>query len=332
MVSAICAFIYLAGPLAAQGVQAPPLTVHAIWGSREYASDLEAVAWTKDGKAYTGVEDDAPDNTDLYRFDALTGTKQLLVRGADLVPPGGGKPITIEDYRFSADGSKLLLFTNSARVWRQNTKGTFFVWDVVGRRLTPVSTRPGYQQFAKFSPDGRMVGFVRDNNLYATDLATGAEPALTTDGSENIINGTSDWVYEEELNLRDAFRWSPDGRRIAFWRLDQTAIRPFYLVNQDSLYPTVVPVRYPKTGTPNSTVKIGVTEIATGRTSWVDLGAEQDIYIAAMDFADSPNELWLTRLNRHQNRLFFFNDTATTGAARGIMHDSDSAWVGDNQP
>src|SRR5437867_2418966 len=157
---AVWAVIYLAEPLAAQGVQAPPLSVHAIWGSREYASDLVDVVWMKDGKAYTAVEEDGSGNTDLYRVDALTGTKQLLVRGADLVPPGGGKPIRIEEYRFATDGSKLLLFTNSARVWRQNTKGTFFVWDFVGKRLVPVSARPGYQQFAKFSPDGRMVGFV----------------------------------------------------------------------------------------------------------------------------------------------------------------------------
>ena len=328
----VCAVIRLVGPLAAQGVQAPPLTVHSIWGSREYASDLVDVTWIKDGKAYTAIEEDASGNTDLYRVDALTGTRQLLVRGADLVPPGGGKPIMIEEYRFATDGSKVLLFTNSARVWRQNTKGTFFVWDFAGKRLVPVSARPGYQQFAKFSPDGRMVGFVRDHNIYVTDLATGTETALTTDGGENVINGTSDWVYEEELDLRDAFRWSPDGRRIAFWRLDQTAIRPFYLVNQDSLYPTLVPVRYPKTGTANSTVTIGVTELATGRTSWVDLGGEQDIYIAAMDFADSPNELWLTRLNRHQNRLDLLLADATTGAARVIMSDSDSAWVDANQP
>src|SRR5437867_3015734 len=157
---AVCAIIRFAEPLGAQGVQPPPLTVHAIWGSREYASDLVNVAWMKDGKAYSAIEEDASGNTDLYRVDALTGTKQLLVRGTDLVPPGGGKPIRIEEYRFATDGSKLLLFTNSARVWRQNTKGTFFVWDFVGKRLVPVSARPGYQQFAKFSPDGRMVGFV----------------------------------------------------------------------------------------------------------------------------------------------------------------------------
>src|SRR2546426_5757409 len=138
---AVCAVIAFVEPLAAQGVQAPPLTVHAIWGSREYASDLVDITWMKDGKAYTAIEQDASGNTDLYQVDALTGTKQVLVRGADLVPPGGGKPIVIEEYRLSGDGSKLLLFTNSARVWRQNTKGTFYVWELAGRRLVPVSAR-----------------------------------------------------------------------------------------------------------------------------------------------------------------------------------------------
>ena len=170
--------------------------------------------------------------------------------------------IDVESYQFSKDATKLLIFTNSARVWRQRTKGTFFVWDFTAKRLLPVSTKPGYQMFAKLSPDGRQVGFVRDNNVFVTDLATGAETALTTDGDENIINGTTDWAYEEELDLRDAFRWSPDGQRIAFWRFDQTAVRPFYLLNADSLYPVLTPVRYPKTGTPNSKVQIGVVELA----------------------------------------------------------------------
>ena len=320
--------------LAAQGVQVPPLTVHAIWGTREFASDLVSVAWMRDGKSFTTLEDDAAGNTDLYRVDALTGKRDVLVRGADLVPPGAKQPVAIEEYSFSADGSKLLIFTNSARVWRLNTKGTFYVWDFAARRLKPVSARPGYQMFGKFSPDARMVGFVRDNNLYVTDLATGSETALTTDGGENVINGTSDWVYEEELDLRDAFRWSPDGKRIAFWRLDQSAIRPFYLVDQDSLYPQLVPVRYPKTGTPNSEVKIGVVELATRRTVWVDLAAEQggDIYVAAMGFAGSPAEIWLTRLNRHQNRLDVLLADAATGAARVVMTDSDSAWVDAHEP
>ena len=319
----------LAARLAAQG---PALTVHTIWGTREFASDLVSVTWAKDGTAYTLTEDDSSGATDLYHVDALTGRKQLLVRSADLVAPGSGKPVAIEEYAFSADETKLLIFTNTARVWRLNTKGTYYVWDLAAKRLIPVSAQPGYQMFAKFSPDGRMVGFVRGNNIYVTDLATGVETALTTDGGENIINGTSDWVYEEELDLRDAFRWSPDGRRIAFWRFDQTAIPPFFMIDNDSLYPQLVPVRYPKAGAPNSDVKIGVVELATRRTSWVDLGPDQDSYIAAMDFAGSPDELWLTRLNRHQNRLDLLLADIRSGASRVIMTDMDSAWVDANRP
>ena len=322
-------------PLVAQTPQAaapPALTVHAIWGTREFASDLVSPTWMKDGAAYTTIDADSAGRTDLYRVDAVSGRRVLLVRGADLVPPGAQQPVSIEEYRFSADGAKLLIFTDAARVWRQNTKGTYYVWDLPARRLIPVSAQPGYQMFAKFSPDGRMVAFVRANNIYVTDLTTGAETALTADGNDNVINGTSDWVYEEELDLRDAFRWSPDGRRIAFWRLDQTAIRPFYLVNADSLYPELLPVRYPKAGTPNSEVRIGIADLATRRTAWVDLGSEKDIYVAAMDFAGSGNEIWLSRLNRHQNRLDLLLADATSGASRTIMADSDAAWVDAHEP
>jgi len=329
---ALAAALLLAGRLAAQGNATPPLTVHTIWGTPAFTSDGVPVAWLSDGKAYTTLDRDSSGATDLYRVDALTGRKDLLLRGADLVPAGARRPIAIEEYRFSSDGSQLLIFTNSARVWRRNTAGTFYVWNFAAKRLTPLSGKPGYQMFAKFSPDGRRVGFVREHNIYVTDLASGTETALTSDGTENIINGTSDWVYEEELDLRDAFRWSPDGRRIAFWRLDQSAIRPFYLVNADSLYPQLVPVRYPKAGTPNSQVRIGVAELATGRTTWMDLGSDRDIYVAAMDFAGSPDEIWLTRLNRRQNRLDLLLANAATGAARVVMTDADSAWGDAHEP
>ena len=328
---AVLAFL-LGGSLVAQATQAPVLTVHTIWGTREFASDLVSPTWTKDGAAYTTIETDSAGHTDLYRVDAVSGRKERLVRGADLVPPGAALPVAIEEYRFSSDGTRLLIFTNSARVWRQSTKGTYYVWDLPARRLIPVSAQPGYQMFAKLSPDGRMAAFVRANNIYVTDLTTGAETAVTADGNDNVINGTSDWVYEEELDLRDAFRWSADGRRIAFWRLDQTAIRPFYLLNADSLYPELVPVRYPKAGMPNSEVKIGIVDLASRQTTWVDLGGDKDIYVAAMDFAGSSNEIWLTRLNRHQNRLDLLLADTQRGASRVIMTDRDSAWVDHNQP
>jgi dipeptidyl-peptidase-4 len=315
--------VLLALPLAAQ---APELSVHSIFGTREFASNLVDIEWMRDGGAYT-VLDDTAGQTNLYRVDPASGSRTVLLRGGDLIPAGMRDPIDIESYQFSKDDTRLLIFTNSARVWRQRTKGTYYVWDFTDKRLLPVSTKPGYQMFAKLSPDGRQVAFARDNNIFVTDLATGMESPVTSDGGENVINGTTDWAYEEELDLRDAFRWSPDGQRIAFWRFDQTAVRPFYLLDADSLYPTLVPVRYPKAGTPNSNVRIGVAELATHRTTWIDLGADADIYVSAMDFADSPAEIWLTRLNRHQNRMDLLLADARSGGSRVIMTDSDSAWV-----
>jgi dipeptidyl-peptidase-4 len=309
-----------------------PLDVHRVWGTRDFSPDLVPVQWADQGPYFTTTENDDSGHTSLYRVDATTGTRTRIIAGADLVPPGARAPVAIEAYHFSADGGKVLIFANSARVWRLNTKGTFYVWDLKTKNLQPVSARPGYQQFAKLSPDGRLVGFVRDNNLFVSDLTTGTERQLTSDGSADVINGTSDWVYEEELDLRDAWRWSPDSKRIAFWRLDQSPIQPFYLLDMDSLHPALQPVRYPKAGERNSQVQIGVVDVTSATTTWVDLGSQRDIYVADAGFAGAPDELWLTRLNRHQNQLDLMLASVTTGASRVIMTDRDSAWVDAHTP
>jgi dipeptidyl-peptidase-4 len=321
--------VALAAPAAAQ---VPQLTVDNIYSSREFSGDLVSLRWMDDGEHFTRIERGENGVTDLYRVNARTGIEQLAVVGADLVPPGADEPIRIERYTFSPDGTKLLIFTNSQRVWRQRTKGEYYVWSFAMGTLAPVSMKPGYQMFAKFSPDGRYVAFVRDNNLFATELQSGREHQLTSDGSENVINGTSDWVYEEELGLRDAFRWSPDGERIAFWRLDQTVIKPFYLIDETQLYPELLPVRYPKAGEQNSEVRIGVVEVEGGATTWMDLGAEQDIYIADMGFTDNPREIWFTRLNRHQNRIELVIGNTRTGSTGVLFTDEDEAWVDAVEP
>lgn len=321
------ALLWSAGRLAAQ---APSLTVERLFGSRDWASDLESVTWDRSAPTYTVIEDGTGD---LYRVDAASGRRELLVRAADLTPAGARTPVDIEDYAFSPDGSKLLIYTNSVRVWRQNTKGTYYVWDFASRRLMPISRAPGYQQFAKFSPDGRLVGFVRDNNVFVTDLASGAERQLTRDGSADIINGTTDWVYEEELDLRDAFRFSPDSRRIAFWRFDQSAIPPFYMLDELPLYPELMPVRYPKAGTANSSVRLGVVEIATGSTRWIEYAPSGvEAYLARMDFAGSPDSVWFLRLPRLQNRLELVIADVNSGRSRVVMTDADSAWVDVHDP
>jgi dipeptidyl-peptidase-4 len=316
-------------PLVAQGQR---LSVESIFGTEYFAGDLEPVLWSGDAQYFTSTAERADGGLDLYRVDARSGERELVLRGSDLVPEGQQEPIEIESYTFSPDGSKLLIFTNSVQVWRQNTKGEFYVWEFNRRRLFPVSTQPGLQQFAKFSQNGRLVGFVRDNNLFVTDLRSGQETQLTSDGSENVINGATDWVYEEELGLRDAFRFSPDGRRIAFWRFDQTAIKSYYMTDALSLYPDLLPVRYPKAGERNSEVQIGVVEISSGDVTWVDIGTERDIYIARMDFATSSDEIWLTRLNRHQNQLDLMIADVRTGESRVLLTDTDDAWVANTEP
>jgi dipeptidyl-peptidase-4 len=317
-----------AAPLVAQTTE---LSVATIFGDGEFASDLIEAKWTPDPMYFTVLEENG-DLADLYRVDARSGDRQLLLRGTDLVPRGESTPIAIEEYEFSSDGSKLLIFTNSVRVWRSNTKGEYYVWDFNRRRLIAVGEREGLQMFAKFSPDGRYVGFVRDNNIFITEIRNGRERQLTFDGDENIINGTTDWVYEEELGLQDAFRFSPDSRKIAFWRLDQTVIKPFYMIDQLSLYPELMPVRYPKAGEANSEVRIGVVEISSRDATWIDLGEETDIYVPRMDFAGSSDEVWFTRFNRHQNRLDLMLADVRTGESRIVTTETDDAWVENSMP
>jgi dipeptidyl-peptidase 4 len=259
--SLVCtATLCLALPLSAQTTfQAPSrasstataLTVDRIFKTGELRSAiLPETHWLRDGVSFIDVRQGSGGG-DIVRVDAVTGKATVLVSATALVV--NGKQIDIEDVILSGDETKALLFHSSERVWRQNTKGQYAVVDFVTKKVTPVSATTTAKMFAKFSPDARSVAYVRDNNLYVWDLAAGTERRLTTDGSANIINGTTNWVYEEEFDLRDAFRWSPDGTRIAFWRFDQSAEPVMTMENlTDSLYPTFVQYKYPKAGQPNA--------------------------------------------------------------------------------
>lgn len=320
------AALLAAAPAPAQQTQTPQsrLTVERIFSGEFRLQSLPAIQWLSDGQRYTFVGDDG----DLVVEDAASGRREVLVAASALVPQGAQRPIDIEDYQWSDDERKLLVFTNSQRVWRENTRGKFYVWDLDRRTLTPISTQNGWQMFAKLSPDGSKVGFVRDNDLYVADLATGRETRLTQDGSEQIINGTFDWVYEEELGLQDGWRWSPDGQRIAFWRIDQSPVRTFYMIQEtDSLYSQPVALRYPKAGTPNPIARIGVVGVNGGPTTWMDTGNDTEVLLARMEWAESPTEVVIQRQNRIQNRTDVLLADATTGRSRPLFTESDPAWV-----
>ena len=309
------------------------LSLERIFTSQEFTAESFGQArWVDGGAGYTKLEKPAAGGkSDIVRYETATGKRSVLVGADRLVPGGQTAQLDIEDYSWSADGKKLLIFTNSQRVWRQNTRGDFWVLELGSGKLTRLGGggKASTLMFAKFSPDGSRVGYVRENNLYVEKLADGSITSLTADGSRTIINGTFDWVYEEELDLRDGWRWSPDGKAIAYWQLDAEGVRDFYLINDtDDLYPKIIPVQYPKAGTTNSAGRVGVVSADGGTTRWLEVpGDPRNNYIARMNWAASSSELVLQQLNRLQNTNRVFIGDARSGQVKNILTDRDDAWL-----
>ena len=208
----------------------PRLTVERIFASGEFHAKGLSAKWAKDGDGYLTVE-----GSKIVRHDAATGETSTIVSAVDLTPPGESNPLPINSYAFSKSGDYLLVYTNSKRVWRQNSRGDYWVLDRSAHELRKLGgdAPPSTLQFAKLAPTGSRAAFVRDNNLYVEDLRSGQITELTSDGSDIVINGTFDWVYEEELQLRDGFRWSDDGRSIAYWQIDTSGVREFTMINNN---------------------------------------------------------------------------------------------------
>jgi dipeptidyl-peptidase-4 len=324
------ALLLLASSIAAAQSPDPALvTVNRIYASRDFLGQpFGPTAWLDDS-TYTTIV-----NGDILRTDAATGKTSVLVSASMLTPRGAREPLDIEGYDWSPDHSRLLIFTNSARVWRTNTRGDFWILTPATRKLeqlggTHAIERPSTMQFAKFSPDGNRVAYVQEHNLYVEQLSDGRITQLTSDGSVTTINGTSDWVYEEELGLQDGFRWSPDGQRIAYWQFDATGVRDFLLINNtDSLYSFVTPIQYPKAGTTNSAVRIGVVSSGGGATTWLPIpGDPRNNYLARLDWTPDSKEVIVQQLNRRQtvNTLWFCDVTA--GRTDNLLVERDSAWL-----
>jgi len=208
---------------------------------------LEAqINWTNDGDSYFKLEKNQLVTYTLPKHDVKT-----VISKEQLTPAGKSKPLKVAHFSFSLDQQKVLLFTNTKKVWRLHTKGDYWVFNFKTNKLTQIgkSLPPSTLMFAKFSPDGNTIAYVSESNLYSEDYATGNIQPLTTNGTISLINGTFDWAYEEEFTCRDGFRWSPDSKSIAYWQLDASTIKKFYMVNNtDSIYSQLVPLEYPKVG------------------------------------------------------------------------------------
>lgn len=321
--------------LNAQETDESILTVDRIFNNYEFGSRayFGPARWTEDGDLYTTVERSAQTRggMDIVRYDTKTGDRSVYVEAKNLIPANSTSPLRIADYEWSPNGNKLLIFTNAKRVWRYNNRGDYWVWDKTTNELKQLggSAPESSLKFAKFSPQGDKVAYVSENNIYAENLETGEIVAVTEDGTQTLINGTFDWVYEEEFGLRDGFRWSPDGQSIAYWQLDASNAPAFYLINNtDSVYSSITTLPYPKVGEENSSCRVGVVSVKGGKTTWMKVpGDAQNNYIAWMDWANNSNEIMIQRFNRKQNEDKIMICKAKTGEVSTLMIEKDEAWV-----
>lgn len=289
--------------------------------------------WIDEGKFYTTIEPskDTPGGRDIVKYETLSGSREVMVPANLLIPAGKEKPVPINDYIWSSDKKLLMIFTNTVRVWRYNTKGDYWVLNLETEEFRKLGgdAKTSTLMFAKFSPDNKKVAYVREHNIYVENLTDGKITQLTFDGSETTINGTFDWVYEEEFDCRDGFRWSPDSKKISYWQLDASGIGVFYMINTtDSLYSRIIPVQYPKVGTQNSACKIGVIDAEGGKTVWMNIpGDPRNNYIPRMGWHDSSQEIWFQYFNRAQTRLEVYLGDAESGVIKQILKEEDKFWI-----
>ncbi len=294
-----------------------------------FVSDLhsQGIRWTREGNAFYSIE-----KGEIIKNDLPSLAKTVLVSRSQLKPKNDTGSLAIRDFSFSADDQKVLIYTNTKRVWREESRGDYWVLNIADKSLKQLGKgRPASSlMFAKFSPDGKKVAYVSEFNIYLEELASGKITPLTTGGNRSIINGTFDWAYEEEFGCRDGFRWSPDSKKIAYWQINASKVKNYLMVNNtDSIYPFPVPLEYPVAGEAPSPYKIGVVDITTSKTNWMQLPTDPVLqsYVPRMEWAANNTQLIMQHLNRKQNTSNIFLSDVATGKSTSIYQETDVAWI-----
>ena len=288
-----------------------------------YAKSVRGMNSMKDGKTYASFE-----KGQLNIYNYKTGKLEKTLFGiADLTMFPDSLPIGLQDYELSANEDKMLCVTETESIYRHSFHATYYIYDFGSKTLQPLS-KNGKQRLATFSPDATKVAFMRDNNLFIKDLATGEEKQFTDDGLYNhIINGAPDWVYEEEFGFSQGFYWSPDSKKIAYMKFDESNVREFQMEEFEGLYPEWYSFKYPKAGEDNSIVEIYVYDLESGKTVKMDTGTETDIYLPRIAWTKDANVLAIQRLNRHQNHLEILAADAKTGKSRVFYDETNDYYI-----
>ena len=303
------------------------LTLETIFQSTAFSLDyITAVQWLPGNRGVTYLKSSSQNKKSIYLFDLKSKKERLLIDGAALIRPGDEKPLNFSSYQWIENGRKVLFKADVKRIWRHSTVARYFIYDLASGTFHSLIQGDPYVSNAKISPDKKWVGYVEKNNIFAYNTESGQTIQLTHDGNADIINGAFDWVYEEEFAISDGWRWSPDSKRIAYWRLDQSPEPTFSWVDFEPLNGRVETIRYPKAGQHNALVKIGVVTLADAKTQWMDIGEETDIYIPRLSWMNA-DILLIQRLNRHQNKMELLRALPADGTSEVLMVEEDSAWV-----
>ena len=288
-----------------------------------YARSVRGMNSMKDGKSYASFE---LGQLNIYNYKSGE-LERTLFSFADLTMHPDSLLIGLQDYELSANEDKMLCATEMESIYRHSYHATYYVYDFNTKTLQPLSDN-GKQRLATFSPDATKVAFMRDNNLFIKDLKTGKEQQFTNDGLYNhIINGAPDWVYEEEFSFSQGFYWSPDSKKIAYMKFDESNVREFQMEEFEGLYPDWYSFKYPKAGEDNSIVEIYVYDLESGKTVKMDTGKETDIYLPRIAWTKDANVLAIQRLNRHQNHLEILAADATTGKSRVFYDETNDYYI-----
>lgn len=283
--------------------------------------------WTPDGNAYYSFTKKGVEIVDVLH----PGKDQTLLSSNELIPAGSSEALKVQSFQVSPDGKSLLLFANTKKVWRDNTRGDYWIFGKNTKKLTQLGKGlpASSLMFAKYSPDGKKVAYVSKHNIYIEDLSNNQQTKITSDGTDGMINGTFDWVYEEEFGTQDGFRWSPDGNKIAYWKLDARGTKNFLMINNtDSLYSFTIPVEYPKAGENPSGCSIWFYDLASGSTRKADIsGDEVQNYIPRMEWVLDSKSVILQQLNRKQNQSKIIVADAGSGNSKTIYTETDAAWI-----
>lgn len=291
-----------------------------------FVSNAQKLKWTTDNSGYYTLE-----KGEIIKYNLPDFTRTKVIDATQLTPKKSEKPLEIKDFEFSKNQKLVLIYTNSKKVWRRETRGDYWLFNTETNELHQIGKdKPESSlMFAKLSPDNNSIAYVSNHNLYVEDVSSRKITPLTKDGTDRLINGTFDWAYEEEFDCRDGFRWSPDGKNIAFWQIDATKIKNFLLINNtDSIYSYTIPIEYPKAGEDPSSCKVGVVNISTLQTTWMNVpGDTKQHYIPLMQWVPDGSSILIEQLNRKQNQANLYFCNPKTGDVKSIYEEKNSSWI-----